>query len=203
MPEETTVISSSDLAMDAEIDFEVVPNGSSKALTPRCISSDTVAAPVDVVWKFIRDFTFPGKLLSDGVIESCDMVDNAAHTEVGAIRVVKWKSGEMQKHQLMALDDHKRYACWEIYHSTVPIEASAAVSSISARGVTSCKHTFIEWTTEFSSDVSGDLVSFTQKANQKTLSDMVAYFANNEPKSLVNDDAAAGGADSTQDNVEG
>jgi len=167
------------------LEFEVAPKMPKKGLAVRCASSAVIAAPLDVVWCFVRNFTFPATLLPD-IIESVAMQEGAASTQVGGVRVMRWKSGEEQKHQLLALDDLEHRISWEISSSLVPIEASAYISHIRCMPVTANKSTYIEWATDFSSDVDGDVVCFRQKANQKNLDDLATYFEGHGGKEQPN-----------------
>jgi hypothetical protein len=64
------------------------------------------------VWKALRDFTFPARLIS--TIASSDIEDNLPPTCVGAVRVLKWKTGDVRKQRLLALSDQHYSAVWEI-----------------------------------------------------------------------------------------
>lgn len=64
------------------------------------------------VWKALREFNFPAKLIS--TIDSSDIEDNLPPTCVGAIRVLKWKTGEMRKQRLLSLSDQNFTSVWEI-----------------------------------------------------------------------------------------
>ncbi|KAK3242813.1 hypothetical protein CYMTET_47510 [Cymbomonas tetramitiformis] len=155
--------------------FTVPKPVNKSGLAVRAMASAVITAPVIMVWNEVRHFTFPGKLIPD-LVEVCAMEEGAATTQVGAVRQMTWKTGESQSHRLLALDDLEHKMSWEVERSSVPTEASAIISHIRLLKVTEDDFTFIEWTTEFSSDVEGDVVTFYQKANHETLQDIIRYF---------------------------
>lgn len=158
-------------------DLQVTPNDESPkhGLSVRCFSSTVISAPLDAVWGSLRCFTFPAKLLPD-IIETCAMEGDVAATTVGGVRKMRWRTGEEQTHTLLALDDLQHKATWEVSSSLAPTEASAIISHIHCLPVSDTKNTYIEWCTEFSSDVDGSVLSYHHKANQNTLKDICDYF---------------------------
>jgi hypothetical protein len=68
------------------------------------------------VWKALRDFNFPARYIS--TIESSDIEDNLPPTTVGAVRVLKWKTGDVRKQRLLGLSDQNYHASWEIIEGT-------------------------------------------------------------------------------------
>lgn len=81
------------------------------------------------MWKELREFTFPARLIS--TIESSEIEDGLHPTTVGAVRLLKWRTGdttlallfydilifclgEMRKQRLLELSDQHYRAVWEI-----------------------------------------------------------------------------------------
>jgi len=67
-------------------------------------ASTVISLPISEVWKSLRDFTFPEKLLKTH-IESCTMENSSSSHEVGGLRTIKWKSGDIRTDRLLCLDD--------------------------------------------------------------------------------------------------
>jgi len=62
-------------------------------MSTRAVASAVFPVPVDQVWAQVRDFTFPGRLIS--TISSCVMEDNRSSDSVGATRTTVWKTGAL------------------------------------------------------------------------------------------------------------
>jgi glutathione S-transferase len=130
-----------------------------------------VALPIDSVWVQLRQFNFPAKLLSS-IVASVSLEEGKDATTVGAVRTVKWRSGEMKKQRLIALSDQYHFATWELIDSEPHEEVTAVLTTVRCIRVTESNHTLIIWSAEYSADVSPDLLRFSQKSFQQTLSDL-------------------------------
>lgn len=125
-------------------------------------ASTVINLPIDKVWSRIRDFTFPEKLLSK-FIESCQMENNKSSHEVGALRIMKWKTGEVRKDRLLALDDQYYRIAWELEEGE-HVEVSAKISQITLKRITDTNSTLISWSADYSADVKGEFVLYEQKS---------------------------------------
>eukprot|EP01114_Cavostelium_apophysatum_P016119 TRINITY_DN4533_c0_g1_i1.p1 TRINITY_DN4533_c0_g1~~TRINITY_DN4533_c0_g1_i1.p1 ORF type:complete len:167 (-),score=32.20 TRINITY_DN4533_c0_g1_i1:72-512(-) len=139
-------------------------------MSTRAVASAIFPLPIDQVWQQLRDFTFPGKLIS--TIESCTINENKSPDSVGAIRVTTWKSGEIRKDRLIALSDQYRNVTWELVEANHETESLAAITTIRLVRVTELNHTLVEWSCDYSADVSNDFVLFNQKAFLQNLVEM-------------------------------
>ena len=68
---------------------------------------------------------------------------------VGAVRTLKWKTGESRKDRLLELSDQYRRITWELIEADPPTEASAAISSVKLYRITETNHTLVEWYVNF------------------------------------------------------
>ncbi|GAM24550.1 hypothetical protein SAMD00019534_077250 [Acytostelium subglobosum LB1] len=146
-------------------------------MSTRSVASSIIAAPTEKVWSVIRDFTFPSKVIS--TIESAVMDDNASPTSVGAVRTLKWKTGEIRKHRLLELSDISLTVVWEVIESNPPTEVTATISSIRLHRISDTNQTLITWEGEFSSDVKNDVINFEQKSYQLNIQEIKKFFSSN------------------------
>jgi len=126
--------------------------------------------PVEKVWAELRNFTFPAKLIEP--VESVTLEAGATPTQVGAVRDIKWKTGEKKKQRLLELSDIERKAAWETIESEPEAEVAATITTIHARRITENNSTLLTWESEFSADVSGDVIVWEQKSYQKNLEEI-------------------------------
>eukprot|EP01092_Planopodium_desertum_P000817 TRINITY_DN111_c0_g1_i3.p1 TRINITY_DN111_c0_g1~~TRINITY_DN111_c0_g1_i3.p1 ORF type:complete len:159 (+),score=2.90 TRINITY_DN111_c0_g1_i3:35-478(+) len=139
-------------------------------MATRATASAIFPLPVETVWKSIRDFTFPAKLI--GTISSCEMEEKKAPTEVGAIRKVTWKTGEWRRQRLIEFSDQFHKLTWELIESSPPSETEAVISTVRLFRITETNQTLVEWSSDFSADAPGKMISFEQKAYAENLNEM-------------------------------
>jgi len=139
-------------------------------MATRAVASAVFPQPIGKVWSAVRDFTFPSKLIS--TIESAEIEDGLPPTTVGAIRIVKWKTGETRKHRLLELSDQYHKVSWELIESDPPSEVTGSIQTLTLHRVTETNHTLVQWEGDFSSDVQGGLVLFEQKSYQTNLAEV-------------------------------
>ncbi len=102
------------------------------------------------------------------------MLDGRSATEVGATREVRWKSGEVKTQRLLELSDQFHRITWETITAEPPSETAAAITYVKLYRITETNSTLVEWSTDFSADVKGDLIMFEQKAAQQNLAEIRA-----------------------------
>lgn len=144
------------------------------SLSISATATSVINQPIDKVWSKIRDFTFPGKLLGK-FVESCTMENNSSPNEVGATRSMKWKTGEVRKDRLLALDDQYYRIAWELVEGE-QVEVSARISTITLKRITDTNSTFISWSADYSADVKGDYVLYEQKAFSECIEEIKKSF---------------------------
>jgi len=118
----------------------------------------------------VRGFDFPAHLIS--TVESAALLDGAHATEVGAFRLLKWKTGETVTQRLIELSDLERRAVWETVASEPISEVTATITTLQAHRVTETNSTLLAWSAEFSADVKGDFVGYQQKAFAENLAEI-------------------------------
>jgi len=133
-------------------------------------ASAVIPVPIEKVWAALRDFTFPARLFT--TIDSATLEEGATPTSVGGVRVLRWKTGEIQKQRLLELSDLERRAVWETIHSEPEHEVSAVLTTLQAHRITENNATLVSWSAEYSADVKGDFIQFQQKAFAKNLEDI-------------------------------
>jgi len=142
-------------------------------MSTRASSSAVFPLPIENAWKELRDFTFPGKLIAS-TIASCTMMDNRPADCVGAVRSLKWKTGETRMDKLIELSDQFRKITWELIMSDPPTENVAQISTLKLFRISETNETLVEWSCDFSADISNDFVRFNQKAFLQNLQEMRA-----------------------------
>jgi Polyketide cyclase / dehydrase and lipid transport len=140
-------------------------------MSTRAYASALIPLPANDVWKALRQFDFPSTLIS--TVEKVELSGGDA-TSVGALRTVTWKSGETQSHRLLTLDDQYRLARWELVASEPQAEVSATISELRVFRVTETNESVVAWSSDFSSDATGDFVVFTQKAQLENIKEIRA-----------------------------
>jgi len=141
-------------------------------MATRAAASAVFSQPIEKVWKELRDFTFPGRYFS--TIASCTIEDNLPPTAVGAVRTLVWKTGEKRSHRLIELSDQHFRLVWELVEAEPATEVSAHISTLSLYRVTETNQTLVQWESDFSSDVKGDIITFETKSYLENLKEVRA-----------------------------
>jgi len=143
---------------------------SEKLMSTHAHSSIVIAKPVHTVWEHVRHFDFPARAFHE--IEWGKIQDGMSAVTVGAVRVVKWKAGQVRHHRLVELSDIHHSVVWELIFSDPPAESAAAISTIRLHRITETNETLISWSAEFSADIPRDLVNVEQKFYLENLKDI-------------------------------
>ncbi|KAF2068526.1 hypothetical protein CYY_010149 [Polysphondylium violaceum] len=143
-------------------------------MSTRVFQSSVIDQSIETVWATMRSFTFPEKVFP--TIESATMEDGAQPTCVGAVRTLKWKTGETRSQRLLELSDLSHTIVYELIDSSPPTEVTAYITSIKLCRITDSNKTLITWEGEFSSDVKSDVIQFEQKSFQLNLQDLKRFF---------------------------
>ncbi|KAN0036719.1 hypothetical protein ACTFIV_002026 [Dictyostelium citrinum] len=130
---------------------------------------------IDKVWNVLRNFDFPSKIFP--VIESSVIEGDSTPTTVGAIRVLKWKTGETNKQRLLELSDLSHKIIYELIESEQTAEVTAYISTIKLIRITESNQTLLTWESEFSADVKKDLINFESKSVSLNLQDLQKFFS--------------------------
>ena len=136
-------------------------------MSTRAVASAVFPLPIDVVWAALREFDFPRTLISP--VKSVTILDGKGNDSVGAVREVEWTTGEKQQHRLIELSDQHYRTAWELIFAEPPAEHSGKITTVSLNRITETNETLVEWSSDFSADVSGDVIQFEGKAYLQNL----------------------------------
>eukprot|EP01115_Flamella_aegyptia_P015635 TRINITY_DN975_c0_g1_i1.p1 TRINITY_DN975_c0_g1~~TRINITY_DN975_c0_g1_i1.p1 ORF type:complete len:150 (-),score=46.89 TRINITY_DN975_c0_g1_i1:92-541(-) len=139
-------------------------------MATRANASAIFPNPIDDVWAAIRDFTFPGKY--NATVESAEMQNGKQSDSVGGTRVVTWKSGEVEHHRLLSLDDCNFRVSWELVFAEPAAEVSAKITTVSLVRISETNETLVCWTGDFANDVTPEFLNFEQGAYLENLKEL-------------------------------
>lgn len=111
----------------------------------RVCASTIIAAPIDVVWRMLRDFNGHDRwhpAVASSQIEAPESADM-----VGAVRRFKLADGAELREQLLALSDRDHSFRYGLLTSPIPLHGY--VATVRLKAVTDGNHTFWEWRSEF------------------------------------------------------
>ncbi|AMV48277.1 SRPBCC family protein [Paraburkholderia caribensis] len=110
----------------------------------RLHASSVIPAPVDDVWKLIRDYgNLPGWL----PIVAKSVIEEGYADRIGSIRSLDLANGGKIRERLLALSDVNRSVTFSIIESELPFDGYKSV--ISLHEITDGDQTLIEWQAEF------------------------------------------------------
>jgi len=134
------------------------------------LASAVFPLPLEQVWSHLRDFTFPANLLPSN-IESV-VLESGGVRDIGAVRLIKWRTGELRRHRLLSLSDQFHTMTWELIFAEPHVETSALLSMIKLFRVSELNHTVVQWSAEYGSDAPASFVTFEQRSYQDNLMEM-------------------------------
>ena len=115
---------------------------------PEVLASAVVPAPVDAVWRTVRDFD--GLPSWHPAIAASRLTAGASPAEVGAVRTLDLAEGGTVVEILTGLDDHARALTYAILESPFPV--SGYRSTIRVVPLTATGESFVEWSLVFDCD---------------------------------------------------
>ena len=136
-------------------------------MSTRAVASAVFPLPIDEVWAALREFDFPRTLI--GPVSAVTILDGKGADSVGAVREVEWSTGEKQQHRLLELSDQHYRAAWELIFADPPAEQSGRINTLALYRVTETNETLVEWSGDFSADVSADAIQFERRAYLENL----------------------------------
>eukprot|EP00727_Mastigamoeba_balamuthi_P005053 m51a1_g14546 hypothetical protein (147) ;mRNA; f:982420-983083 len=143
-------------------------------MATRARASAVFPVSIERVWAIVRHFDFPSHHING--ISECHVTEGTA-TTVGAVRTMKWQSGETRRHRLLGLSDQYYEISWELVESHPEAEYSGCISVIKLYRITENDQTLVEWSADFSADVTAQAVKFETKSLQQNLSELRASIA--------------------------
>ena len=102
-------------------------------------------APVDAVWRILRDFN--GHDRWHPIVERSDLEDGRRTDQVGAVRNFTIRSGERVREVLLTLSDRNRHLRYAIVDSELPLQDY--VAEFFLKPVTDGNRTFWSWSSRF------------------------------------------------------
>lgn len=115
--------------------------------------STVIDAPIATVWELVRpvDFSYNPHVLK------CALEGKEAANEVGSHRIIQYKDNTVQKLRLTELSDLKHSVSWDLVESTPAHHVMSASYSVRLRSITQGALTFVEWSVDFSKDVTNEV----------------------------------------------
>lgn len=127
---------------------------------PVCATRQTETAVIngqaDVFWGKIRDLKWD-ELWSERVA-SVDWLDGEAG-KIGSTFKINFKDGTNWTYILCELSDLHRLVTWELVAAEPAVTHSSQIGTIKVKRVTASDQTFVQWTTDFSSDVTAAIIA--------------------------------------------
>ena len=112
---------------------------------PRIVRSTIIDAPVEEVWRVLRDFNAHADW--HPAVAASQIEDGMAPDEVGAVRRFRLTDGGVLREQLLTLSDRDRSLSYCILDAPVPL--IGYVAQIRLRPVTDGDRTFWQWSGQF------------------------------------------------------
>eukprot|EP00127_Corallochytrium_limacisporum_P001888 Clim_evm43s88 gene=Clim_evmTU43s88 len=119
----------------------------------RNVESCVLDATVETVWNVIKGCQHGWWNLVTG----CEL-DNCAATEVGGVRKITFKDGTVQMVKVIEVSELEYYVTYEVISSEPALKVMSSVSTMRLYRVSETNQTFMEWTTNFSSDADQEVV---------------------------------------------
>lgn len=132
-------------------------------------ASLVIALPIETVWKTLRQFGEWPKLLTG--VQKVELEEGANNTTVGALRTVHW-AGQWRSQRLRELSDLSHTAIWDLVATEPIAETSGQVSTLKCFRITATNQTLVQWTTDFSAEVSSSLIKFESSNLAHALEDL-------------------------------
>lgn len=130
------------------------------------VESRVIKAPQDKVWSSLsnQDFAFWSLVQSSK--------QDSKPTEVGGCRSIHFKDGTIQKYRLLEFSEIKHTFTYEMIESEPAVPFLSVQHTLTVRPVTADDTSFVEWTSNFSSDGSPDAVADAKYKKQDALADL-------------------------------
>lgn len=121
-------------------------------MSTRVWESDHVLAPSVRLWALLRDLDLAK--IAPSRCQSSVLTGGSSPQEVGSTREVTFKDGSKWTLRLTELSEASLTLSWDVIASGSPLGFTSRSDSIQVRKVTEDNTSFIEWTSDFSSDAS-------------------------------------------------
>lgn len=139
------------------LDFNAMyPPDEAPVCATRQIESAVIDQVADTFWGQIRDLKWDE--LWPTCVASVEWLEGCAG-KIGSTFKISFKDGTAWTYVLCELSDLHRLVTWELISSEPACQVSSMINTIKVRRVTASDQTFIQWTTDFSSDVTAAIVA--------------------------------------------
>ncbi|KAJ2614923.1 hypothetical protein H4S08_001474 [Coemansia sp. RSA 1365] len=130
------------------------------------VESRVIKAPATVVWDALRkqDFKFWA------LVKSAQL--SSSPSEVGAVRTTTFTDGTVQKHRLVEFSEINRFLTYEIIDSDPAIHSLSAQHTLRVLPVTADDSSFVQWSSDFSSEGSLEAVMDSKYKKLEALADL-------------------------------
>eukprot|EP00292_Cryptomonas_paramecium_P024198 CAMPEP_0113661852 /NCGR_PEP_ID=MMETSP0038_2-20120614/221_1 /TAXON_ID=2898 /ORGANISM="Cryptomonas paramecium" /LENGTH=143 /DNA_ID=CAMNT_0000576623 /DNA_START=49 /DNA_END=480 /DNA_ORIENTATION=+ /assembly_acc=CAM_ASM_000170 len=135
-------------------------------ISARVHESAVVPAPVSTVWKKIRAMDF--KWWSLVAATSCE----SSVDQVGSIHVISYKDGSKWTVKLSELSDTDTFLTYELVSSEEPLQVTSAIHTIRLRRITADNTTLVEWTSDYSADVTSAVTEDSRHKKLEAFADL-------------------------------
>lgn len=123
-------------------------------MASRVYESGIIHESIDRVWEALR----PLDLTILPVVASSALEADARASEVGGVRRVTYKDGTVQRIKLVELSDAEYSITYDVIESVPAVRYLSAIHTIKLRRITSTKHTFVEFTSDYSKDADASVI---------------------------------------------
>lgn len=130
-------------------------NGVNSVTSTYQMQSCHIGLPVETVWSNIKSFQYEKVFPSN--VKSLKFVSGGP-CEVGSVFKVEFKDGSVYEKRILEISEVKRKIVWELISASPETSYSSMVSTIKVCKVTEDNTTFVSWVTDFSNDVSTNVV---------------------------------------------
>ncbi|KAJ9061522.1 hypothetical protein DSO57_1010854 [Entomophthora muscae] len=141
------------------------------ASVPQVTQSRVIYAPIAKVWATLRSCDFKFWKLVDKV-----ELKNGSDSEVGASRIVHFKDGMKQEFKIVEISDLKHSIAFEVIDSEPAMHVMSVLHTLKVRSVTHDDSSYVEWSSEFSTDADQQVIQdsrFKKIDGLKDLSEFV------------------------------
>lgn len=128
------------------------------------------------VWGELRplSFRFWDLVASSTLIDAADPRDPSV-SFVGAVRELRFRDGSIWHIKVLEVSDIRRSVSYEVISADPPLNVMSAVHSMRVRSVTKTNHAFVEWVSDFSSDVTSEEVQDCRYKRLEAFDNLAGY----------------------------
>jgi Ca2+-binding EF-hand superfamily protein len=125
-------------------------------MATRVYESGIIPENIDRVWEALRPLNLATILPS--AVASSVLEGDARASEVGGVRRVTYKDATVQRVKLVELSDAEYSLTYDVIESVPAVRYLSAIHTIKLRRITSTKHTFVEFTSDYSKDADASVI---------------------------------------------